>query len=322
MNTFDEHRTCGLDLPNEVVARVFYDNIPASQLHPKTLWRAKIQRSKGKTSDWRACEKAYNVLTNLADESKGRVPKQKQLHLQFVEFLSRREITWCYRDSDDAITGLRVMFQTCLEIKRSDHPVAPANHPRLQIIIDKMYVAPRSEKNDQRVCVRSANAKRVRSRSSDHSSLPQRHRRKSSRRSPSGRRGRSTGHRGRSRKRSRSSLSRSRSRSRSRPRIAIQDCESDDPFANPPPSAPMWLPLHKIIEYIDIYDFMFKFLMFHKIILCKCIFHLIFLDSIFMICNCSYHLSITIFAFPFCKSLLTTFIDDIQHISSYSTKYK
>ena len=38
------------------------------------------------------------------------------------------------------------MFQTCLEIKRSDHPVAPANHPRLQIIIDKMYVAPRSEK--------------------------------------------------------------------------------------------------------------------------------------------------------------------------------
>jgi hypothetical protein len=141
----DEYRTLGCDLANDVAQRIFDDTVPATHLYPKTLFCAKLQPSKGKTSDWKACERALQTLSEIADHSGGRVPHQKSLHEQFVIYLGTREITWSYRESDDCITSLRAMLQTFLEIRRSLTPVAPANHPKLQVVIDKMFVAPKSD---------------------------------------------------------------------------------------------------------------------------------------------------------------------------------
>ena len=51
------------------------------------------------------------------------------------------------------ITSMRAMLQTFLEIRRSLTPVAPANHPKLQVVIDKMFVAPSRIPEKHEICI-------------------------------------------------------------------------------------------------------------------------------------------------------------------------
>ena len=96
----DEYRTLGCDLAKNVAQHIFDDTVPATHLYPKDLFCAKLQPSKGKTSTWKACERALQTLSEIADHTGGRVPHKKSLHEQFVIYLGAREITWSFLESD------------------------------------------------------------------------------------------------------------------------------------------------------------------------------------------------------------------------------
>ena len=156
------NRTPGIDLEYVVVQRILDDTVPASQLMPGLLWNCKLQRTKGYTSDWPAVTKAFQTILELLIAGHGQIVKQRKFMLQFQHFLRARKVAWTYSEADDSITGLRSMQQALLEIKRNPDSRAPRGYPKLQILIDKMYVRGRSLSRSRS---RSASRGRTRRRS-------------------------------------------------------------------------------------------------------------------------------------------------------------
>jgi hypothetical protein len=61
--------------------------------------------------------------------------------LQFQHFLCQRRVVWSFAEADDAVTGLRCMQQSLLEIRRQpDGGRAPRAYGKLQILIDKLHI--------------------------------------------------------------------------------------------------------------------------------------------------------------------------------------
>ena len=157
-----KQRTLGCDLHDDVAAQIFDDLVPAGHLQPRKLWAIKIQRVKGETSDWGACEKALPIMSALIDAGRGRIPHQACLHKQFMQFLTRNHCQWTYRECDDAITNLRTMLQSILELKRSPNQAPPKNHRKLEVLMDKLYLEG-SHRNQSRSQSRRGSKRKSRS---------------------------------------------------------------------------------------------------------------------------------------------------------------
>jgi hypothetical protein len=130
-------RTLGCTLPDHVAKQLFTDFVAKSSCSPSKLWSIDIKS--GRTSDWNAIAKHAAFLSQIIERGKGRIPKQFQMHKQFVEYLESEDEKWKFKDSDAAIGRLRCMLQTLLHRKGSGAG-APKRHPQLGIIIDKLII--------------------------------------------------------------------------------------------------------------------------------------------------------------------------------------
>ena len=181
-------RTPGVDLPDDVVARILDDTVPASQLAPRVLWICKLQRTKGYTSDWSAVSRAFNTILDLLISGGGYIVKQKRFMLQFQHFLCQRRVVWSFAEADDAVTGLRCMQQSLLEIRRQpDGGRAPRAYGKLQILTDKLHIRGRSPSRSHSRS-RRRSPSRCRTRNSSRSQRPRQRRRTPASRSPPRRR--------------------------------------------------------------------------------------------------------------------------------------
>ena len=80
-------RTLGCDLPDKIVSDILNDHVPLAGCSPKNLFALSKITAGGLSSGWPIFVKYYAILVAFADACGGRVPHQKKLHRQFVEWL-------------------------------------------------------------------------------------------------------------------------------------------------------------------------------------------------------------------------------------------
>ena len=114
-------------------------NVPLGKCRPNDLFKLHKIGPDGLAREWHVIKQHYQLISEMLDVSKGRVPKQKVLSHQLDSWLKKNGMTWAFRDVERAVSDLRCMFQSLLSLRRNDTP-APRNYPTLQVLIDRIQL--------------------------------------------------------------------------------------------------------------------------------------------------------------------------------------
>ena len=132
-------RTKPTDLSAQDADEWFANHVSLSHCKPKELWKLTKINARGHSSDWATMSRHHGALTDLVERSSGRVPRQKNLHKQFVSWMAANSLSWAVRDSERAILHLRTMLMSLLS-KKNDDGKPPAKHEKLITIMEKLVV--------------------------------------------------------------------------------------------------------------------------------------------------------------------------------------
>ena len=140
-------RTLGCDLDANKSYDLLCAHVPLASCKPRKLFAVEI-KDNGLTSDWGTIAKHYQLISEMLDESDGRIPKHESLHSQVRHFLQEQHLNWAHKHSEAATTNLRCFMQTLLNLKRNSRP-APKKFPQLQCLIDKIHCRVRGQNRSE-----------------------------------------------------------------------------------------------------------------------------------------------------------------------------
>ena len=134
------HRTPGVDLEDKTVFNILNSHVPLASCKPGDLFRLPKVAANGLSSSWGVMERHFALLSDIIDQGEGKIVKQRKLHEQLRAWLTHHKMDWAWKHSEQSATWLRCMLQSLLQLKRPGHTV-PKNHSKLQILVDKLFLA-------------------------------------------------------------------------------------------------------------------------------------------------------------------------------------
>ena len=121
-------RTVGVDLTTEVAHKLFSDHVPHDSIKAGALFKlAKITNS-WTTSDWASIRRWLPFLSELLDQSGGRIPHSASFLEQFTSWLRQRGFDWAEKDTLRPVTNIRIMLRAMQERARKPHPSPPVHY--------------------------------------------------------------------------------------------------------------------------------------------------------------------------------------------------